>query len=64
MTLDEKERFEWMDEFEQVFLKLKVFLALSSILMCPRLGSLLYLYLSITDHELNLILIQETNKVE
>lgn len=56
------ERFEWTPEWEEAFSNVKNFVASPLILTHPRDGSLLLLYLLVTDHAMNLVLVQEIEK--
>lgn len=60
--LKKNDKFQWTDECEEVFLKLKEFLATPLILTRPDPGKTLYLYLSITDQAVSAILVQESRK--
>lgn len=59
--LKKNDKFQWTNECEEAFLKLKEFLAMPPILTKPDLGTL-YLYLSVTDQAVSAVLVQEIGK--
>lgn len=59
--LKKNDKFQWTNECEEAFLKLKEFLAMPPILTKPDLGTL-YLYLSVTDQVVSAVLVQEIGK--
>jgi hypothetical protein len=63
-TLRKSERFVWSPQCEEAFQKLKAFLASPPILTRPEKGSILYLYLAVSDNALSSALVQEVNGEE
>ncbi|GAU43828.1 hypothetical protein TSUD_399210 [Trifolium subterraneum] len=63
-TLRKSERFTWSPECQEVFQKLKVFLASPPILTRPEQGKTLYLYLAVYENALISTLVQEVGGEE
>lgn len=53
-----------MEEYENYVFKLKTFLGMFFILVHPKEGAYLYLYLSIIDNIMIFVLVQELNEIE
>ncbi|XP_072074435.1 uncharacterized protein [Arachis hypogaea] len=63
-TIKKKNRFEWNDDCEKAFSKLKTTLSQPPILQKPLQGEDLFLYLSVTDWAISSALVTERNKVQ
>ncbi|XP_025661034.1 uncharacterized protein [Arachis hypogaea] len=63
-TIKKKNRFEWNDDCEKAFSKLKTTLSQPPILQKPLQGEDLFLYLSVTDWAISSALVSERNKVQ
>lgn len=57
-------KFQWSSECEEAFAKLKEFLATPPILRRPMSGIPLQLYLSVTDHAVSSVLVQDIDKAQ
>jgi len=57
--LSRNNRFTWTRECEEMFLKLKKYLASPPVLCKPQLGTLLRLYLAVTERAISSVLVQE-----
>ena len=55
-------RFAWNDHCEKVFSKLKAYLSSPPLLVNPKLGDKLYMYLAALEETLITILVKETSK--
>src|ERR1044072_1725198 len=55
-------KFQWTEECEHAFEALKVFLAAPPILTKPNPGTPLVIYLTVTDHSISWVLVQEEGK--
>ena len=60
-TLKNNKTFEWTNECEEAFTKLKTYLATPPILTRLELGETLYLYLAASHKAISTILIREDN---
>ena len=60
-TLKNNKTFEWTNECEEAFTKLKSYLATPPILTRPELGETLYIYLVASPKAISSILIREDN---
>ncbi|XP_072094204.1 uncharacterized protein [Arachis hypogaea] len=63
-TIKKKNKFEWNDDCEKAFSKLKTTLSQPPILQRPLQGEHLFLYLSVTDWAISSALVTEKNKVQ
>ncbi|XP_015958269.2 uncharacterized protein LOC107482334 [Arachis duranensis] len=63
-TIKKKNRFDWNDDCEKAFSKLKTTLSQPPILQKPLQGEDLFLYLSATDWAISSALVTERNKVQ
>ncbi|RDX91197.1 Retrovirus-related Pol polyprotein from transposon 17.6, partial [Mucuna pruriens] len=61
-TLKKGRNFAWTLECEEAFLRLKAMLATPPILIRPKVGQPLQLYISITENAINSALVQEREK--
>ncbi|RDX61810.1 Retrovirus-related Pol polyprotein, partial [Mucuna pruriens] len=61
-TLKKRRNFAWTSECEEAFLRMKAMLATPPILVRPKLGRPLHLYISITKTAISSVLIQEREK--
>ncbi|GKV49226.1 hypothetical protein SLEP1_g55988 [Rubroshorea leprosula] len=61
-ALREPKNFQWTDECQQVFDKLKQYLASAPLLSKPVGGESLYLYLGVTEEATSSVLLREENK--
>ena len=57
-----KKSFEWMDECQQAFENLKVYLSLPPLLNPSRPGEELYLYLTISQAAVSVALVREEDR--
>ncbi|RDY04798.1 Retrovirus-related Pol polyprotein from transposon 17.6, partial [Mucuna pruriens] len=58
-TLKKGRSFVWTPECEEAFLRLKVMLATPLVLTLPDPGNLLFLYISVSDTTISVVLVQE-----
>ncbi|XP_072058155.1 uncharacterized protein [Arachis hypogaea] len=63
-TIKKKNKFEWNDDCERAFSKLKTTLSQPPILQKPLQGEDLFLYLSVTDWAISSTLVTERNNVQ
>ncbi|XP_072081062.1 uncharacterized protein [Arachis hypogaea] len=63
-TIKKKSKFEWNDDCERAFSKLKTTLSQPPILQKPLQGEDLFLYLSVTDWAISSALVTERSKVQ
>ncbi|XP_072087011.1 uncharacterized protein [Arachis hypogaea] len=63
-TIKKKNKFEWNDDCERAFSKLKATLSQPLILQKPLQGEDLFLYLSVTDWAISSALVTERDKVQ
>ncbi|RYR57283.1 hypothetical protein Ahy_A05g023007 [Arachis hypogaea] len=63
-TIKKKNKFEWNDDCERAFSKLKTTLSQPPILQKPLQGEDLFLYLSVTDWAISSALVIERDKVQ
>ncbi|XP_072060402.1 uncharacterized protein [Arachis hypogaea] len=63
-TIKKKNKFEWNDDCEKAFSKLKTTLSQPPILQKPLQGEDLFLYLSVTDWAISSALVTERKKVQ
>ncbi|XP_057720073.1 uncharacterized protein LOC130934527 [Arachis stenosperma] len=63
-TIKKKNKFEWNDDCEKAFSKLKTTLSQPPILQKPLQREHLFLYLSVTDWAISSALVTERNKVQ
>nr|XP_025616862.1 uncharacterized protein LOC112709181 [Arachis hypogaea] len=63
-TIKKKNKFEWNDDCERAFSKLKTTLSQPPILQKPLQGEDLFLYLSVTDWAISSALVTERNNVQ
>lgn len=63
-ALKKKERFNWTTKSDEVFSKVKSFLTSPPIITLPIEEPPLFLYLSVTDKVMSLVLTQEMDKVK
>ncbi|GKV28123.1 hypothetical protein SLEP1_g37209 [Rubroshorea leprosula] len=61
-ALREPKNFQWTDECQQAFDKLKQYLASAPLLSKPVDGECLYLYLGVTEEAVSSVLLKEENK--
>jgi hypothetical protein len=63
-SIKKKENFEWTSECEDAFCKIKAFLSSPPILHRPTTGSILFLYLSISNNTISSVLVQDSDSKE
>ncbi|XP_025611902.1 uncharacterized protein [Arachis hypogaea] len=63
-TIKKKNKFEWNDDCERAFSKLKTTLSQPPVLQKPLQGEDLFLYLSVTDWAVSSALVTERNNVQ
>ena len=56
--------YSWTEECDQAFRELKEYLSNPPVLSCPRQEEILYAYLAVTNHAVNLILIRVDFRVQ
>jgi len=62
--LKRNNRFVWIRECEEAFLKLKEYLASPLVLCKPQLGTPLRLYFTVTKKTISSVLLQEQDQVQ
>lgn len=62
--LRKEANFEWTQECEKSFVNLNKLLAEPSVLTRPNLAEVLYLYLSVLDEAVNIVLFRKTSEVQ
>jgi len=62
--LKRNNRFVWIRECKEAFLKLKEYLASLPVLCMPQLGTPLRLYFTVTERAINSILVQNQDQVQ
>ena len=62
--LKSNNRFVWTSECEEMFLKLKEYLASPPVLCKPLLGTPLCLYFAVTDQAISSVIVQEQDHVQ
>lgn len=55
--------YEWMNECEEAFMRLNMFMATPPILTHPTKGTPLFIYLSVTNKVMRFVFIQEKDKI-
>ena len=63
-TFKNNKTFEWTNECEEAFKRLKVYLATPPILTRPEAGETLYLYLAASQRAVSSVLIREENDIQ
>jgi hypothetical protein len=62
--LKAKEKFEWLEEADTSFAKLKQFLTSPPVLTAPKEGETLLLYIAVTNWVVNTAIVVERKEVE
>jgi len=62
--LKQNSRFVWTEECEEAFVKLKAYLASSSVLCKPQAGTPLRLYFAVTERAVSTVLVQEQDQAQ
>lgn len=63
-TIKKKEEFEWNQECDEAFSRIKYFLTTPPILHRPTKGAILFLYLLVSENALSSVLVEETDDRE
>ena len=62
--LKKNEKFQWTDQCEEVFQKLKEYLSKPPVLCKPKKDADLALYISVTEHAVSSVLVQESGGIK